>query len=491
MIVDDEVIVRQGIIRGIDWKEYGFCFVAEAENGEEAFEKIRKTLPDVLLLDIRMPVMGGLELMQGLRESYPDMGIIILTSYAEFEYIREAMKYGADEYLLKLSSMPKDILCCVENVYEKKRKEKMIRMRIPHYTSGFLKSFSGRECCILAVHIFAAKGRSFDITGQLEAILCENEEKVFQSHIYRIMWTDVDRYLIITEDDPWECAIRFKRVVEEDGTMTCKMGISNCYADFTGLETAVIEAERACEDTFFSGNEISFFQNIKTEQTGWHLEPLKISECLDKDTYNSLWKLICHMLEQIRHIERKQFDEFLVELLFTIADLLKKSGKEIPDNLKSVDHIYQYIQEYDCLAKLKESLKTILIALFEEKTDTYIGTRRIVHRIQTAVEKNYSMDLNLKMFADLMNISYSYLSAVFKSETGYSFKEYLNLVRINKAKDFFALCEQEYSIYEVAEKTGYSNQFYFSKVFKRYTGMMPSEYKSRYAGKKIVMKIEE
>lgn len=488
MIADDESIVRQGIMRGIDWAGNGYEFVAEAENGEDALDKIRAFRPDVLLLDIRMPLMGGLELMKETAGQFPDMGIIILSSYAEFEYAREAMKYGADEYLLKLSSKPRDILKCVDTVYEKKKKEKRARMTMPHYKAEYLTDFAAEtNFYLVSIKLFHTNGKSYDITGQLEELIYENTPGLFGDSRHLVLYRSQNRYLAAAAVPDIEASTKkLRAVLETGGLLICRFGISGLCPRGSGIreiEETLLQAETACDATFFSGKDIVRYFGIRPVKPESEVDLTLIGTCTEEELPKKIESIMAKIFQKNRCCKKEEFDELLVNFLFTAANRLKLCGKEIPENLKSVEAIFQYIQEFYSSRALQEALEKLFEVLFAVSGESYVGIRTVVYRIRTAVDKNYAMDLTLGIFAEMMNISYSYLSVIFKNETGYSFKEYLNMVRVQKAKELFQ--STNCSVGEAAEKTGYSNQFYFSKTFKRYTGFMPIEYKNGHMGDEL------
>ena len=106
LIVDDEILARAGIKALIDWEKYGFSVIGEASNGQIAFEKIKEMKPDIVITDIKMPVMNGIDLIRATKKISQEISFIVLSAYNDFEYVKEAMKEGAKDYILKIQMEP-------------------------------------------------------------------------------------------------------------------------------------------------------------------------------------------------------------------------------------------------------------------------------------------------------------------------------------------------------------------------------------------------
>ena len=150
----------------------------------------------------------------------------------------------------------------------------------------------------------------------------------------------------------------------------------------------------------------------------------------------------------------------------------------LPANLESVDSIYRYLQEFYTYEYFRKEILETVDMMYTLSLGNYQEYRSVVFKIKQAIEKNSEMNLSLEFFSKTMNMSYSYLSTLFKNELGYTFKEYLNMIRISKAKEHMK--DISLSVGEISDLVGYSNQYYFSKVFKKYTGLAPIEYKNKF-----------
>lgn len=124
MIVDDEMLARKMLRESIVWEEYGYTVISEAQNGKEALEKIKELSPDVVFVDIKMPVMDGLEMLRQMNALQTDSKTVLLTCYEDFSYVRDAMRYGAVDYLTKHTFEPEDLISLLDKIEKQIRKEK-------------------------------------------------------------------------------------------------------------------------------------------------------------------------------------------------------------------------------------------------------------------------------------------------------------------------------------------------------------------------------
>jgi two-component system response regulator YesN len=143
IIADDEILARVGIKSLIPWREHGYELIGECENGKKAYDMAKELLPDIIVTDIKMPVMNGIELIRALKAENKDIKFIVLSSYDDFEYVKEAMKLGAEDYILKLQMEPEGLLKVLQNVCNKIVQEKNEKRRkndnMPLMQEKFLK----------------------------------------------------------------------------------------------------------------------------------------------------------------------------------------------------------------------------------------------------------------------------------------------------------------------------------------------------------------
>ena len=486
MIADDEYFVRYGIMTSIDWAAHGCRFIHEASNGEEALEKIHLEKPDILLTDIRMPVMDGLELLKRLKQENIDLPVIILTSYAEFEYARQAITMGVEEYILKLSSKPEDILNAVLRVRDQMadRRQEATRQEIHYFQKkDLIEQLGGQKIRIMMLDIYGLdKLGAYDAVAAVNAMFAARRQEIFGQEPHLLAHAELGKYLLAVADRGL-AVVRICKLISQalhdDFLFDCGIGVSQVCSDFSQVYTYIEQADQAARQCFFqSGDNYVFHEQLPPPPLPFQLDEQRIIRAIEQEVQDDLLAYAGEMLDQTRYLPLPAFLDTNVTFLYTMTRILKKLGKTLPANLDSIDGIYRYLQGFYTYADFRKGILETVDMMYALSLGNYQEYRSVVYKIKQAIEKNSEMNLSLEFFSKTMNMSYSYLSTLFKNELGYSFKEYLNMIRIDKAKAYMK--DIALSVGEIADRVGYSNQYYFSKVFKKYTGLTPIDYKNKF-----------
>ena len=394
LIADDEPKIRKGIRRILDWQGIGFEIVAEAEDGEIALQKALELSPDLLLVDICMPFVNGLEFINQLKSSFSQAVIIIISGHDEFEYAQAALKLGVFDYILKpveKDALLKSVLKAKEQIIAAKNKSiaEEFTMKQLKKSSQYLKEMFLQDL----------------ISGQ---VLEENLSKQFK--YFGMSYTENMGMLAIRLAD------KSIGVIEREWDMDLLMyAIQNiageAMAGFKGLTTF--------KD---SKNQVIIISDTSpiTKWSGMGMKVEKyISAYLQREVITEL-----HLLGQDK---------------------------------SSIHNVYEEL----CRQLLEKSQKT-----------------PVVMRIQKYIDRHYvNPELSLTEIAEEVGISQTYLTRLLKQELGMPFIDYLTQVRMKKALLFMQ--DPHIKVYEVAEKTGYASQHYFSNVFKKTFNLSPLEYKRR------------
>lgn len=365
-IVEDEEILREGMKNNINWEQEGFIYCGDACDGEEALPLIQKTSPDIIITDIKMPFMNGLELSRRVKMDKPSTKIILLTGYDEFDFAREAISIGADEYLLKPFSAKKilDTLNMISDKIKKEKADKVLSFEKYTLEKELLKNFENKSGYI---HDF-----------------------------YKNDNQDIEEF--------------FK---------------------------------------FGKPNEIENFTNA----------------------------YIKNLLEYGEHSYIFTYYVFM-NLFVLTSKFLKTLGENRIENIfPQVKNIDSFCMEITDSLKLKDALRGIFIKIInlreEHKQDKY-GS--LVEEAKSYIRRNFhNQDLSLNSVAYSVHVSPNHFSNIFKNSTGESFTDYLIKFRIEKAKEL--LNSTTLKTYEISEKIGYPDPHYFSYIFKKITGLTPSEFK--------------
>jgi two-component system, response regulator YesN len=486
MVVDDEYFVRYGIMSSIDWAAHDCRFIHEAKNGEEALEMIHAEKPDILLTDIRMPVMDGLELIRRLHQENINLPVIILTSYAEFEYARQAISLGVAEYILKLSSKPEDILNSVLRVRDQLVSQKQAHSsQAIHYFQKreLLEILEGRQIRILMLNVYGLeKVGAYDSVEAINQMLADRCLAIFGKEPHLLAHAEFGKYLLAVIDRGLNVVRVCKMIIQalhDDFLFDCGIGISKVCNGSDKIHVFVEQADTAARQCFYSsGESYAFFEDLSPAPQPMQVNEQRINRAIEQEHKEDLLDYAAEILDHNKFLPLSAFQDITASFLYVITQVLKRIGRILPANLESIDSIYRYVQEFYTYDYFKNEILQTIDLMYTLSLGNYQEYRSIIYKIKQAIEKNSEMNLSLEFFSKTMNMSYSYLSTLFKNELGYTFKEYLNLVRVNKAKDYMK--DITLSVGEISDRVGYSNQYYFSKVFKKYAGMTPVEYKSKF-----------
>jgi two-component system, response regulator YesN len=530
VIIEDELVVRRNIIKKVKWNEYGFEVVGEAENGRDALEIIEALNPDVVITDIEMPFMDGLELTAVVREKYPTTKIIILTGFQEFKYAQKAVELNIVEYILKplSSSDMEKLLIKIKEQLDKEVAEKEDRkalmehyiQSIPIMRANFLNTLITSKhqsdevvrrasylnlnlngnmflVSVISVDMNLLDGASFKY-DEFElarfAVLNTAEEIInkynmgivfcYENYVVVIFTFDrTDKINLINE--AFRVLEEIRQCVEKYLKQTVTIGIGEFCASIGNISDSFRKALAALDYRFVTGNNRLIY--IKD------LEPQNHERILFDDNKE---KLILTSIKigsdnGINDVIEKIFDEivevkasfndyqvYLLELLSSIVKFAKELEVEMGTIFEPNYNIFLEIFKFNTLDELKEWFKKICI-----KLSNFIAVRRVnsckmhAERARDYIKGNYNnSELSMNQVSNFLHISPSYFGAIFKEETGETFTSFLLKVRMENAKDL--ICTTNLKNFEVAEKVGYTDQHYFSYCFKRYFKVSPNEYRN-------------
>ncbi|WP_404330100.1 response regulator [Mesobacillus maritimus] len=513
MIVEDDRIIRRGLCQAIPWEQNGFYVAGEAGDGEVAIELIEKEQPQVVVSDINMPFMNGLEMAKLVKEKSPATKIIFLTGYEDFSYAQQAIKVRAYDYLLKPVDSEQLLQKVIEAATEWENdrvNEKRILDSMPLLQQNFLQNLTRQEA------------KRVDIEAELLALDIHLDGPFFSSLL-----------------------IHFDSSNKEDNERF-KDNATKRISDFlTSCEGAVLNAGE---------NEIAVFLSLETNQSN------KI-EILAKDllqlqdegkqqltiTYGRVYDNVfelghsyidCRLAMDMRHIMGPG-------KIYRLDDI-SSNCKQSEENVKELDRKLENQIKLGLPEKVSETLAQLNVAIFESRKSTLLEMKtlavkyssmlfyeiekwrkeevkgfnsskyyedimkltslnemfeilqRLVQEWSSLMNKSkqnsrytlvdqaieYMKDtfhetgLTLQKVANHIHVSSPYLSNLFKVEKGFNFGDCLLELRMKKAMEI--LGDVNLKTYEVSEQVGYSNPQYFSICFKKYTGYTPAEYRKKH-----------
>lgn len=536
IIVDDEVLVRIGIKSCIDWQKNGFEIVGEASNGIEALEKSLALKPDIVLTDIRMPKMDGLEFLSQLKEKLPEVKSIILSSYNEFEYVKAAMKIGTLDYILKLSMQPEELINILNGI-----KVELDKIKLDKEEAQFLKSKANISTMVLkkqailnALQSSTLDKKSFiDELNSLNVRICFSKYSILHiiideyEDILDRKWKGEEERLIfsviniasevlgtlglaeiiemkkgvflgilsedrVDEKDQFELnvahlTLKLIEMMKQYLNVEISIGISSIGNNFAEFLEKTEEATRAGVVGFYSlkGSIIKYEDCKWFEKDGNEsikIDDRQISRLIETNSIREIKIIIDKVIDY--SIESKSIEPF--ELLNNIQDIIYQiarqiKGLELPASMaysSNIEYLSKRLKSLANVYTLKEWLNNFFNVL-EKIMDEHIrmSCRDEIVKIKKYIFENFRNDISISQCAKMCNMSAKYFSFLFKKEADENFVDFVNRVRVEKAKEL--LLDTRLMMYEIAERVGYANDKYFSKLFSRMVGMTPIEYRKK------------
>lgn len=508
LIVDDEPIIRNGLANFIDWSKLGLHLAGSCANGQEALELMNRGPIDILITDIKMPVMDGLQLTRKALELNPRLKVVLISSYNEFEYVREGMKHGAVDYLLKPSLEAEELTAvlgrCKDmleqdrrrteqkrqlerqfSVLERKRLEQeIIRELVSGGSDAAFQDMLGEKDAsyLCAFIVIDGLAEQTELYGHLHiGMMYEEMQEVFYGLVpfgsAPVLAGEGLFVLFAGEEDAEALLGTLKARIEAELAATVSVGYC-AEAGTGGVKRALNKSRAAAMRRFFEGTGRIFGWQPGAGGREPAQEPAEMSmhamvdairEAIDAkrviDGFSERWSKGGMTPEQVR---REAY-----ELLSAFA-YLNGDAKLLSDYRENIRRCETVERLTALLYQLCEELEQPGLAKLSDKGH---GGQLIAKAIEY-IKLHYREELTLQEVADSIHVSKSYFSNLFKKQAGQNFIDYLIDLRLHEAKRM--LTQKDYKIYEVAEKSGFNDVKYFSKLFKRMTQMTPVEYREKH-----------
>lgn len=522
LLVDDEKLERVLIHKGFQWEENGFEIIGEASHGEEALDIMKHKQPELVVTDISMPFMDGLELTEEILKQYPQCRVIVVTGYREFEYARRAVKLGVKDFLLKPVNI-KDLEETITNVKKEIEEQKNIKKEyvklqetVHEHHEIVIESFLQRlvEGRVEEEEAFS-KLTLYGFDGILKRNRCINikpiffadtkeEEKlhlsremlfaaksigsedmvIFQHFLYNII------LFIPSLEDMEEEAIAHKLLdsITKQNKLECIIGISEEQEGFQGILHSYTQSKKAISASVILGKNcvIPYREYRRMKRKSNSMGKFDWKEFIDSianGMESKVSEYIDYYLEAMS--EEGLFDTNYLKLstmsmLMKASVVLTKYGKSLEDIIDQED-MYAKVSKIDSLWSMKQYLQESIGAIVDfNQTIRSKNGNNLINQVITYLEKHlYEQNLTLKRIAKDIYINESYLSRVFKKEMGESLIEYITRKRIEESMRL--LDTTDLKVYEIAERVGISDPHYFSICFKKQLGIMVKEYKKQRA----------
>jgi two-component system response regulator YesN len=514
--VEDEIVTREGIRDNVNWMINGFEYCGDASDGEMALPLLQTTKPDVLITDIKMPFMDGLQLCKIVRERMPLVKIIILSGHDEFVYAQKAIELGVTEYLLKPVTVQnlhhslekiavqldqerkeqKDLELLIEKVNESRdalRERLLLKLVVGAISStdaieqGQLLGLDLIARCYLVVILKAElEDRSeqfdYDEYRQVQEIVADRVRKNPDVFLLNKDWEELvlvmkggtpeyleeERDLLLGVIDQDVKRTRYHFAV---GAGTPQKRIADIYHSF-------VEALATIQNATFANKPganlaVDKEELLKIDKTA--MENYLKSGVMDE--IDEFFDRVIRPLgdSSLRSSLIKNY--IVVDVIIAAAKFVKEWGGDIDRVVPELNSIETILVSIKTIENLKEQVcKILLSALAFRDTQTQPQHARLIQQAKNYIEKHYmEPDLSLNDITSTINLSPSHFSMIFSKETDQTFKDYLTTTRIQKAKELLRTTGLRSS--DISYQVGYNDPHYFSFVFKKNTGFSPSKYR--------------
>lgn len=495
LFVDDEVLAMEYLKNLISWEHYGFQVVGQARSGKRALELFDKEKPELVISDIKMAGMDGLELAMRLKQKEPDVVIILLSAYKDFEYAKKGFEYGVSNYLLKHElceeTLARELGKVSQILDDKERTQKL-------YHNYFVKQLIynpeeaeeleelGNRFFLILLHKndrfraggFADAKWNHEERQELTGILEKKDEEI--SYVADVLLTPNNLIVLYRIDkltSKYQVSSRIEQLSRSIGSSLakrpdCKFNLifsdeihkDEIGATFQKMSGQIRYAAFWKPCCAYALNRLSESRN--EEKIAWNERMEELKKCVLEG--NGLEELINYLFEMVKYPDYNL--RGLRELVYVLENLAREleekeglfteTGEERTGSLDAIQEYYQY--------RFRKLCQEI-----QERAGSQYS--RLVQDILRYMRKNFDKELSLELLGEEFQMNGVYLGQIFKKETGTTFLKFLTKLRIEEAKRL--LEDGNYNVSEVAERVGYKTSQYFSQIFVRTTGLTPQEYK--------------
>lgn len=530
-LVEDEYIVREGIKNNIDWEKNGYDFCGEASDGELAFPMISEKRPDIVITDIRMPFMDGIELSRMIKEEYPEIKIIILSGHEEFEYAKAAIQIGVEEYLLKPINGD-ELLQVVNRVAQKIKEENESRETLQEgegdenfeYAKRQLLSSLIDDNASLSDAMEQGKKIHLNLMAQCYNIMMlklqrKNKEQGFSQRILELYKTMEDT---LKEQDGQ--SIMFDRAPEGKVILFMGSGEEEIRRNMDVFAGQFREILPEYEDVTYFGSvgvpvmrlrELGESYEAASHGFSYRFltEPNQIvdNHTVFDQTRNEK-KFSCSIGSvDIQNLDKQKIESFLKggemdEIHFFVEEYMKNTGdagknsmifrqyivmdmffaashfltqitdgrEQLGEPFESPEQMQKIVSDLEATVVYIKELFTKVMQVRDAQTTEHNSD--VVENAKKYISENYhDEELTLNTVAHEVNVSPNHLSAMFSQKTGQTFVKYLTDVRMHRAKELLKCTSKRSN--EICEEVGYRDPHYFSHLFKKNVGCSPIQYR--------------
>jgi two-component system response regulator YesN len=478
LIVDDEPWIANGIKKLVDWESLGFTVVGEAFDGIAALEFIENNKPDVVISDIRMPGLDGIELLEQINLKKLDIKVILVSGYAEFDLAQKAVRFGAFDYLLKQIDKNKLFVALtrLEKVLTKNRKgsgrgdtllEDLFEILNPDSRvkiGDFMRS-RGVNTRFPHYRLISCIFPAGYMPDSREEILTNNELCLIR------MRTGLNKLTMLVNYNDNEHPEFLDDFVMSHISGAESIGVSSVHTNSVTISKMFLESDIALySELLISGDKVREYKTADLSKV-FSKTALDIETAIKEHKIDCIYKHLGELRKEFKSggLQIDQIAAIYNHVAALLCKYYPKANYEV--EIEYVDY-YRIINHYGSIDQLMDDLK-----IYIEKKISILNPipNEFVKRILDFIDANYMQNIMLIDLSQKFNISMGYLSMLIKKETGRNYSEHIIMKRLNLAKEL--LKDEKLTINDVVQRIGYTDYYYFNKLFKKYMGITPGKYK--------------
>ncbi|XEC96538.1 AraC family transcriptional regulator [Paenibacillus tarimensis] len=518
MICDDEVIIRTGLAKVINWRELGLTLLEPAASAEEVLARLEAERPDILLTDIRMTGITGLELAEEASKTIPELEVIILSGYDDFIYMQNAIRQNVSDYLLK-TSKPEEIIKTVLRVKQRIEKrwmaqsEESVRSRREQqraleqwvtrgevssaesvWPAGFLSDCAasgGRSTSGMRILLIAAEG--WDESAGNRSLLLFAVSNALNDLFPCVSFVQKRRVVTVVREWAAEIEAQQQRYVFQriERVLKCKLYV---------IKGKQVKRLEELHDSYRSAD-IAFDYKALMQVSEWSYEDVEdrrggktvcsvkeekeLCSILLEDDRMAVKRWVQQYIQELAgepHVTPQTFEAALQSAALAAHRWLHRTLASSGREHEAETHLgpLEFHEDQTPYEMLSQHLYAVMKLYHHQLAE---GRKSHVTKAIAYIENNLRHNLSLQQVAQHVHLHPGHLSTVFKKETGMTYRDYVHQIKMRHAMNFLSAYPAKIS--EVAAEVGYDDVKYFGQIFKKYTGQTPSEYREDPAVKKM------
>lgn len=534
LIVDDDFTARSNFRTMIEWEKNGFSICGEVTNGQEAILMLQDNLPEIVITDINMPIMDGVELIKYIGCQYPDIKTVALSGYDDFQYVKESLRNGAVDYLLKHKLDSTSLLNVLKTVSDKISQKHTLMKQLVSSREILRQDFIRRlvlndlsdeivikdrikelelsiDCSPLAIAVI-----SIDDFKHIKQRFIEDKASGLLSSVVDLIQEilkDMGNAVMSVVDDGklviiFHFAVRSELFIYNHMTTTVKriresmkryLNITACFIlgklfyHIGDISRAYQEADQMLSEKIIEGNDQVFgqgkviahtaeFFNLDVKDEKLIMIAIQAGEIEKAHQYldGIFYRIIEHK------VSYKSVQMICIELIGIANRIARESAIDVKELYHNNDIPYDEMKRHETMIDVKNWIVTVYKQLIKLRLNSNMNGNytELTKKALEYIRKNYTCNVSLNEAAEYIGVNSCYLSRVFKEDYGMGFVECLNSIRVKEAK--YLMQSTDIKLKDIVRQVGFNNYTYFFKVFKMVAGITPVEYKGKCKNSQLV-----